>query len=84
MDDIETIDQPALTARLRQAAALAGISMTKLCRRAGISPKTETRWFHGEISPTFASYNKVVRALHQVRAERLRRELSEAEKAAAE
>lgn len=41
----------------------AGLSVRKLCRLAGISPATVSRWRLGETQPSFRIWAKIEKAL---------------------
>lgn len=62
----EMIDQAGLIGRLEQDARRVGVSMTELCKRAGLSPSTFFRWKHDGRSFTADSYNRLVLTLRQI------------------
>ena len=45
-------------------AAKAGISVTALCKRAGVTPSTVTRWRSGKTQPSFRIWKKLEAAAH--------------------
>lgn len=47
---------------VKDMARKAGISIAELCRRAGVSRGTLTRWEKGETSPTFRVWAKLENA----------------------
>ena len=53
------------TDHYRQVITLAenaGLSVTKLCRLAGVSPATVSRWRLGETQPSFRIWQKIEQA----------------------
>jgi transcriptional regulator with XRE-family HTH domain len=50
--------------RLVTLAEGAGLSVTALCRLAGVAPSTVTRWRSGKTQPTFRIWEKIERAAH--------------------
>lgn len=53
--------------QIQQWAETAGISVTALCRRAGVSPGTVTRWRSGVTQPSFRVWTKLERAANAAR-----------------
>ena len=45
--------------RVVTLAVKAGISVTALCRRAGVTPSTVTRWRSGQTQPSFRIWEKL-------------------------
>lgn len=45
--------------KVQEMARKAGISIAELCRRAGVSRGTLTRWEKGQTSPTFRIWEKL-------------------------
>lgn len=50
--------------RIVMLAKGAGLSVTALCRRAGVAPSTVTRWRSGKTQPTFRIWDKIEKAAH--------------------
>ena len=48
---------------LEARAKSAGMSMREVCRSAGVSPSTFSRWKSGATSPTFAAFSRMVGAI---------------------
>lgn len=48
--------------KVKEMARKAGISIAELCRRAGVSRGTLTRWEKGETTPTFRVWDKLENA----------------------
>lgn len=49
---------------VRELAGSVGLSVTELCRRAGISRGTPARWARGETSPSVRIINRIIDAAH--------------------
>lgn len=47
---------------VKDMARKSGISIAELCRRAGVSRGTLTRWEKGETTPTFRVWDKLENA----------------------
>lgn len=58
-----------LVGRLRIRAAAVGLSLPKLCARAGIAPTTPARWESGATSLRWDLYHRLHSALLRVEAE---------------
>ena len=52
---------------VQDMARKAGISIAELCRRAGVSRGTLTRWEKGETTPTFRVWAKLENAADKKR-----------------
>lgn len=54
------IDISATLDRLEQVARAAGIGKMEIYRRLDVNPSTYTRWRKGELTPSLASYQRIV------------------------